>query len=42
MCGRIAQSETRRYLLSPVPEPEPYAMLLAGLALMSFMVAAKK
>ncbi|SEO67390.1 DUF3466 family protein [Nitrosovibrio sp. Nv6] len=35
-------SNGRAYLLSPVPEPEAYAMLLAGLGLMGFMARRKQ
>ena len=35
-------SDGHAYLLSPVPEPETYAMLLAGLGLMGFMARRKK
>jgi len=35
-------SDGQAYLLSPVPEPETYAMLLAGLGLMGFMGRRKK
>ncbi|MBA4142139.1 MAG: DUF3466 family protein [Nitrosospira sp.] len=35
-------SDGRAYLLSPVPEPQAYAMLLAGLGLMGFMARRKK
>jgi probable HAF family extracellular repeat protein len=35
-------SDGRSYLLSPVPEPEIYGMLLAGLGLTGFMARRKK
>lgn len=35
-------SDGRAYLLFPVPEPEAYAMLLAGLGLMGFMARRKQ
>ena len=35
-------SDGHAYLLSPVPEPETYAMLLAGLGLMGFMAHRRK
>jgi hypothetical protein len=44
--GWWIQGETERYKLkvvaSPVPEPQTYAMLLAGLGLMGFMVRRRK
>lgn len=35
-------NETRAFILSPVPEPETYAMLMAGLGLMGWLVRRKK
>ena len=31
-------SDGHAYLISPIPEPETYAMFLAGLGLMSYIV----
>jgi uncharacterized membrane protein len=33
----IINGQTRAFLLTPVPEPETYAMMLAGLSLLGFM-----
>ena len=36
------QPNSMLFVLSPVPEPETYAMLLAGLGLMGFMTRRRK
>nr|WP_316642684.1 PEP-CTERM sorting domain-containing protein [uncultured Roseateles sp.] len=40
--GRLANGSTRAFLLTPVPEPETYALMLAGLGLLSLVARRRR